>query len=425
MRRIKEYYITIIVIVMVIAVNLGAFASYITNIRFNLSEQTDSHVDDVMDEAVECINIKLEEQINTLDTLALFVTTLNSHNDSSEILEEALSEQKKKSGYSVLEVVSRDGIGEITGNNYSETKYFANALEGNTVMQEESNDDTVESVAIAAPIYEKDSDNVVAVLVAKMGVSTFSDTIELSSFSQNGKVFVVKKDGTLVSKSKDLSDANSINDILPQKQYESQLVSGMRSRNSGIIKYENDSATRYIGYSKLSYNKWYVVCIISSSAVEARAGDVETDVIVLGIEMGIMLFVLVVYLIYNIISVKNKGKMNLERYFITTKHSDSIMIDYSMAKNTMYCNDKWEEIFGYSLPKANVKEAVIEHIFKEDLGIYEENISKLTETQENVEFKLRALDKDGNTKMCTVKLFPICEKKGKLTKIVGLIESEE
>ena len=64
MRRLREHYITIILIVMVIAVNLGAFASYITNIKYNLSVQTDSHVDDIMDEAVECINLKLEEQIN-------------------------------------------------------------------------------------------------------------------------------------------------------------------------------------------------------------------------------------------------------------------------------------------------------------------------------------------------------------------------
>ena len=425
MRRLKEYYITIILIIMVIAVNLGAFGSYITNIKSNLSEQTDSHVDDIMDEAVECINLKLEEQINTLDTLALFVSTLRNHSDSDIMIKEALEEQKKKSGYSILEIVSADGIGDITGNNYSEEKFFKNAMSGDTVLLEETKDENVVAVVFAAPVCNSATGEVTSALVAKMDVATFSETIELSSFNQNGKVFVVKKDGTLVSKSEELSGANTINDIFPEKKYEERLISSMRSRNSGIITYESNDTTRYIGYSKLSFNKWYVVCIISSSAVEAKAGDVETDTIILGIEIGVILLVLIVYLIYNIVSVSNKGKMNLERYYITARYSDTILIDYSMAKDTMYCNEKWEKLFGYVLPKANVREALKEHIISEDIEEYEKNLSELAEKKEKQEFKVRVADKDGNPVLCKVKLFPICEKKGKLTKVIGFIESEE
>ncbi len=423
MKRIKENYITIILILMVIMVNLGAFASYITNTKSNLLEQTESHVDDIMDEAVECINLKLEEQINTLDTLALFVTTLNGHADSEDILKEALEEQKDKSGYDVLEIVSAEGIGEITGTNYSETKYFKNAISGDTVLMEKSEDGKVISVMFAAPVYAKDTEDVQSVLIAEMDVAQFSETIELSSFNQNGKVFVVKKDGTLVSKSEGLSKADSINDIFPEKKYEEQLISSMRSRNSGIITYETEDTTRYIGYSKLSFNKWYVVCIISSSAVEAQ--DVESDVVILGVEIGVILLVLVAYLIYNIVSVKNKEKMNLERYFIAAKYADTIMLDYSIAKDTMYCNEKWEKTFGYVLPKANVKASVKEHIIEEDIEEFDNNINKIIEEKTNVEFKVKMMDKDGNPKKCNVKLFPICEKKGKLTKIIGLVESED
>ena len=425
MRKIKEYYITIVLVVLVIVVNLGAFATYITNIRSNLAEQTNSHVDDIMDEAVECINIKLEEQINTMDTLALFASTMYKHPEDNNILDEALEEQRKQLKCSILEIVTLDGKGEKTGVDYSNENFFENAIDGKTVMQEISEDGTVNSVAFAAPIYDKNTDEVVEVLVAKMDVSKFSESMELSSFNQNGKVFIVKKDGTLISKSKGLSSANSISDIFPEKKFEEQLVSNMRSRNSGIITYEGDSTTRYIGYSKLLYNKWYVVCIISSSAVEANPQDITTDVLILGVEIGMMLLVLVAYLIYNIISVKNKGNMNLERYFIATKYADTIMFDYSIAKDTMYSNEKWEKVFGYKLPKANVKETLIDFVADEDKELYVEKINELMEKKENLNFEIRIIDKDKKTYKCSVKVFPIFERKGRITKIIALIEDVE
>lgn len=422
MRRLREHYITIILIVMVIAVNLGAFASYITNIKYNLSVHTDSHVDDIMDEAVECINLKLEEQINILDSFALFVSTLSSSEENSETIKEVLKAQQENLNYKVLEEVSSNGIGSVTGENYSEKKYYQKAMSGEEVLVEKTENDRVASVIFAVPVYEIDTDNVKSVLVAEMDVAVFSETIELSSFNQNGKVFVIKKDGTLISKSKGLSEANTINDIFPEKKYEDLLISSMRSRNSGIITYENDDTTRYIGYSKLSFNKWYVVCIISSSAVEASADDVETDTVILGIEIGIIFIVLVVYLIYNIVSINNKGRMNLERYYIASKYSDNILFDYSMAKDTMYSNERWEEIFGYTLPRANVKEEVKKHILSEDMEIYEENIQRLVKDKEKQEFQIRVMDKDEKSILCKVKLFPIGAKKGRITKIIGCIE---
>lgn len=423
MRRIREYYITIIVIVMVIIVNVGAFAAYITNVNASLSGQTDAHINDMVDEVVECINLKLEEQMNALETLSVFVSSVNKYEQAEEILNDVFKEQSESIGYSMIEIVNAEGVGKTTGDNYTEKKYFKKALEGKTVMLEETEGESIVSVAFATPVYN--GENIEDVLIAKMNVEVFSDTIELSSFSQNGKVFVIKKDGALVSKSKGLSEAQTINDIFPEKKYEEKLISSMRSRTSDIITYESENTKRYIGHSKLAYNSWYVVCIISSNAVEANVGDMETDVIILGVEIAFILLVLVVYLIYNIVSVKNKENMNLERYYIASKYADTIMLDYSIAKNTMYCNDKWNEKFGYMPPKANVREAIKQYISEEDIEKYEEKIDLLIKDNKKSTFSIHILDKDNNAKACKIKLFPICAKKGRVTKIIGLIESEE
>lgn len=424
MKRIKEYYITIIVVAMTVVVNIGAFASYVSNIKSSLAKQTSLHVEDIMDDLVVAINLKLDETVNTINTMAATVSSMNIHGADDNFIYNILQDRKEKSGYSVLELVGADGTGLVTGDSYAGKDYFEDAMKGKTVIREEAQGKTIPDMAVAAPVYAEDGETVELALIAVMDVNTFSEKIGISSMNQNGKVLVVRRDGTLLSRTEGLANANSINDIFPEKTYEDKLLSSMRSRDSGTINYEG-TTRRYIGYSRLSYNKWYVISIISSGAVEAGADDVETDVLVLGIELGFILLVLFIYLVYNVAGIKKRERMNLERYFIAAKYADIIMLDYSVVKDTMYCNDKWKKTFGYSLPTTGVKEGIKKYIFGEDIEKFEENTKKMTDSGGRVRFRARMLDKDGRPLECIIKMFPIYEKKGKLTKVMALIESEE
>lgn len=424
MKRIKDNYITVVLILIVIAVNIGAFGAYVNNVKYSLASQTETHIDNILNEAVECINLKLDEQMNTIETMSRFITTLSSHENVNDILEEMLNGQKERYGYSLLELVPADD-GEAKGNEtYSEEEYYKNALKGKTVIVEEMNEENVTDIVLASPVYTYEGE-IGGVLVAKMDSSTFYRTIEIPSLEQNGKCFVVKKDGTLISKSENLMAVSKINDLLPKKEYADSLLNGMRSRTAGIINCQSEGQSRYIGYEKLSINKWYVVSIISSDAVEASVSDMETDMVILGVELGFILLVLIVYFIYTIISRKNREKMNLERYFIAAKYADTIMIDYSIAKDTMYCNEKWKNLFGYTLPKSNIKENLMEHFYSEDREKIINNYKELIDNNTEKHFSARVLDKEGNPVKCSFKLCPICEKKGKIVKVIGFIETED
>lgn len=424
MKRFKDNYITVVLILIVIAVNIGAFGAYVNNVKYSLALQTETHIDNILNEAVECINLKLDEQMNTMETMSSFITTLSSHDNVNDILEELLKRQKESYGYSLFELVPA-GNGETEANKaYSDKEYYKNALKGKTVIVEEINEGNVTDIVLASPVYT-DGGEINGVLVAKMDSNTFYRTIEIPSLEQNGKCFVVKKDGTLISKSENLMAVSKINDLLPKKEYADSLINGMRSRTAGIISCQSDGQNRYIGYEKLSINKWYVVSIISSDAVEASVSDMETDMVILGVELGFILLVLIVYFIYTIISRKNREKMNLERYFIAAKYADTIMVDYSIAKDTMYCNEKWEKLFGYTLPRSNIKEKLTEHFYSEDREIFINNYKELIDNNIEKDFSARVLDKEGNPVKCSFKLFPICEKKGKIVKIIGFIETED
>lgn len=424
MKKFKENYFTIILILIVMAVNIGAFGAYVNNVKHSLLVQTETHIDSIMDEAAECINIKLDEQKNTVEMLSQFITTLGSHENVNEIFEEMLLTQKEKSGYNVLEMVPITSGKSKNDTDYSEKEYYKNAIKGKTVLVEEMEDGNVTNIVMATPVYDNNGE-IFAALIAKMDSAAFYKAIEISSLEQNGKCFVVKKDGTLLSKSENLSGVSKINTVLPDKTNADSLINGMRSRNSGVITSESGGVKRYIGYEKLSFNKWYVVSIISSDTVEASVSDMETDVVILGVELGFIFIVLIAYLIYTIITRKNREKMNLERYFIATKYADTIMIDYSILKDTMYCNEKWEKLFGYQLPKSNVKEKLMDHLYEEDREIFINKYKELIENNRETGFCARVLDKEGNPAKCSFKLFPICEKKGKIIKIIGFIETEE
>lgn len=418
MKRFKDNYITVVLILIVIVVNIGAFAAYVNNVKYSLSIQTQAHVDNILNEAAECINIKLDEQINTMEMISQFITVLSGYEDGNDILQEMLTSQKESSGLSLLELVQEDN------DTFSDKGYYKNALKGKNVIAEETNEGNVTDIVLATPVYGYDGE-IKAVLIAKMNSDTFYRTIDIPSLEQNGKCFVVKKDGMLISKAKNLSSVSRINELLPGKEYADSLINGMRSRNAGIISSQIDGKSRYIGYEKLQINGWYVVSIISSASVEASVSDMETDVIILGVELGFILLVLIVYFVYTIISRKNREKMNLERYFIASKYADTIMMDYSIAKDTMYCNEKWEKLFGYTLPKSDIKEKVIKYFYPEDREIFINNYRELIDNNIETEFTARVCNKDNNPVKCSFKLFPICEKKGKIIKIIGFIETED
>lgn len=424
MKRLKDYYVTIVLIIIVIFINIGAFGSYISNVKTNLGEQTDSHIDDIMDEAVECVNIKLEEQLNMMKTLTMFAGSLYQGNNDKllSIFEEFKDEREME----VLEVVSIEGSGELSGVDYSEDDFYLEALEGKTVMKEKVDEDGLSAIYLASPIYfSEESDAPDKILISRVGISKFSDYINISSVNNNGKVFVVEKDGTLISKSNELKSVSGIDEILPESKYEKLLINSMRSRNSGIIKYEGQTSDKYLAYSKLDYNKWYIVCIISSLSVEANISDVTNDVIYLGIEMAVMLIALVGYLIYNVFVVRSKGNMNLERYYIVSEHSDAVIFDYSVLKDTMYCNEKWEETFGYALQKENVKSVIKNYIHEDDIDLFNKNMENLFSEKAPVRFQCRIYDADKKPVFCLMKAFPISEKMGKITKVIGMIDKIE
>ena len=107
---------------------------------------------------------------------------------------------------------------------------------------------------------------------------------------------------------------------------------------------------------------------------------------------------------------------------MVSKYTEDIIVDYSCVKNTLYCNENWFKIFGYELPKVNVKESLKQFIYKDDQDFFMEKIEQIKQSDELVPFKCRLLDSEGKEIVCICKLFGIKDNMKKLIKIVGVIE---
>lgn len=119
------------------------------------------------------------------------------------------------------------------------------------------------------------------------------------------------------------------------------------------------------------------------------------------------------------------NKINKRRYFLMSDQMENIVFDYSVKKNTIYCSEKWQELFGYKVELENPQEEMLKYVFEEDKEKFTQSIEELKNGQEKIEENVRILDKDGQAVECHIKLFAIKAKKGKIAKLIGVIDKAD
>lgn len=422
MKRIKDYYVTIIVIASVIIINIAAFALYISNINKDIEKQTETHLAEMMEEVSTCVELKVEETIHELEMTAYYIGM--AENYEQEDIKNNILKMTKKSGFSSFDIINTSGIGleENGSRDYSGMKVFKRVMEGDVSITDTSDaDGNVNGIRFSIPIVNEDG-NVNGVYLVECSLDEFSEFLDLDSVSTKGKAFIIKSDGTVLSKKEDSSIQN-VSDILNNKNHVSTLKSYMKSKKSGVVGFENGKdSKRYICYSKTNFNSWEIITVVSSSSVEANISDVTDNFVFLGIIIGVMLILLIGYFIYTLVAVKSKSAINLRRYYMVSKYIEDIIFDYSCVKDTLYSNENWEKIFGYELPKENVKGQIAEFIAERDRQLYQDKIELVRNSDELVQFKCHIFDKNKNEIECICKIFRIKDNINKLVKIVGVVE---
>ncbi len=422
-KNLKRYMGSIIITICILLINIGVYYNFYTSTYDNLNQQTQIYLNDQIEEASECVNIKIEERLNTLEALSLFIGSYKSVTDSNVI--QVMDAQTSIDGFSDYDIVGLDGKGlEEKGSiNYVGEKFFDKTLEGkNSIVAVDDEYGNLNSIVFAVPIYQ--DEDIKGMLAVHCTPEEFTNFVDVITFGNNGNVFIVKQNGELLSRGNGLDEVESISQILSDHgKAASKLISSMKQKSVGNVVYGEGTSKKYLCFSRISYNKWYIVSIVSAENVEEQTTLIQSDGQVFIIEMGAMFLLLIIYFIYLVASHIKNGQINKQRYFIATDNSDTVIIDYSVKKDTMYCNDKWKAIFGYELPKADVKETINKYVYEEDVDKFNRKIGRLNKTNDFVKFSIRLIDENDNPITCLVKLYAIKGFRGKITKILGIIET--
>lgn len=423
MKRIKEYYVTIILIAAVIIINIAAFALYISNINRDIQKQTEEHLVDIMEEASTSVELKVEETIHELEMTAYYISM--SDNYLEETTYANIVKMTRKAGFEKFDIISADGTGleENGSKDYSEKKFFSKVMNGSvSILDISDSEGNTKGVRFSVPI-RNEADEIDGVYLVECDLDSFTELLNLDSVNSKGKAFIIKSDGTVLSRKTDSSIRN-VSDILDNEKNVKTLKNYMKSKKAGVVGFANGKdSKRYICYSKTNFNSWEIIMVVSSSGVEANISDVTDNFVFLGVIIGVMLIVLIAYFIYTLVSVKSKSAINLQRYYMVSKYTEDIIFDYSCVKDTLYSNENWKKLFGYELPKESVKEKMEEYVAEQDRAFYREKIEEAKKSKDGlVQFKCSILDQDKNAVPCICKIFAVKDNMGKVIKIVGVIE---
>lgn len=418
----KRYAVSIIITFMILLINIGVFYNYYTNTYDNLKEQTNTFLNSIVEEASQCVDIKIDERFNTLEALAMYVGTYSNDNYSN--VTEILDAQLAIDGFSHYDIIDLYGRGlEEKGSIlYADFSFFEKVVKGQNVLFDFINSNyNINAIGFAVPIYR--NEEIQGVFLTLCSYDEFSSFTDIGAFGQNGDTFIVKQDGTLLTRGNGLDEVENIKLILADDERSANnLISSMKQKTLGNVSYGSGNHKRYLCYSKTSYNKWYAVTIVSADTVEEHTTLIQGEGITLLVEIGIMFVLLTIYFIYLVASHIRNSRINKQRYYIVTDNAETIMFDYSVKKDTMYCNDKWKDIFGFELPKSDMKSIMTKYVYEADIEKFEKRVGRLNKTNDYVKFSIRLLNDKDEPIPCLVKLYAIKGFRGKITKILGVIE---
>lgn len=415
-KKFKQYIIAITILL----INVLAYIQYTGNINKRLEQQTETHLQALIDETTECINIKLEERLGTYEAVATFIGNLEDA-DIEKVVK-TLRNQADSAGYTDFDLISIYGQGyKSKAFTYSDNECFKKALEGKSCLEAKTDVyGSIKGINYFIPVYGRDG--IGGVLLIYSSLEQFTAYTDITDLSEYGSVFIAKQDGTLLSRGYGLDEVENVKLILGNDKSATKLINSMQSRKSGYISFGPGEAKKYICYSRTDFNKWYMVSIVPAQSVEATNEDIKTDGTVFFFEIALLTVILMIFLVRLVFSESKGNQLNRQRYHFVTKYAECIIIDYSCAKDTMFCNENWKKLLGYEPERKELKADITRYIAEEDKERYNQIIDVLRKEKEFVRFQAGVVNEQGEVVNCIFKLAAIKTKRGKLQKVVGLIE---
>lgn len=417
--------LTCLVLIAVVASVGYVFNLYSEKINSKVSDYKNQYLSDVMDESAERIAAKINENFSALEVLSLLIGEYEDIT-SSEV-DQMLSQHINGITANKYNVIKKDGtsIKPLNQENYIENSHIEKALKGSGAISDiiVSEDEMMREIIFVVPIYN--GPQIVGALELSYNLETFAKLTGDVVLSKKADIFIIQKDGTLVSRPETATSGANIFSILESIMVdEGSVIKSLRNNIekdlTGNLVIGEDKYKRYICYNHIPENDWYVVTIMSANVVENDIYIVSELAVELG-KMIIAVFVLlIIYLMIVYLRTIMNTRLNYKRYRIVADQSSSIIFEYNYDKDRAFHTSKWREKFGYEPFETNYIENMTKEdvIVPDDVEAFESLFQQLRQGRSLVEKEIRIYDKDKVPRWILMKATAI-RKHGKIKKIIG------
>lgn len=253
---------------------VGAFVSYIRELDEMLREELSATLQKMSAQNVLIIETEIRSQRNALTEIAehIGMMDLGQKGEVTSVLREV----NERYSFKRMGVIAPDGEAYTTDGqtkNFSERLFFQKSMQGADAISERLTDyfDKKDIIVFSTPIYQKDE--VAGVLFATYSVDILRNILNVSSFE--GDAYLVNRRGDILVNNGEKSEEGFQNvfDRMDKGERDRLTAENLRWEmehgGEGNMKLQ-DGKTRYLQYSPLKYNDWYLINVISAKSIESN-----------------------------------------------------------------------------------------------------------------------------------------------------------
>ncbi|MGX8852254.1 sensor domain-containing diguanylate cyclase [Amedibacillus sp. YH-ame10] len=357
---------------------------------FDYAFKNDMHTSDYIHNMAEKVNNNLSLTLrNKLKDTELILTSLalqaSAFDDIEDpVMMDVLYEQSVADNYLNLSITTTDGITThaINGEteNTSDRAFFKEVMSGKIYVSNKtfSNSKNNDFVVMSVPIWK--NDKVIGIIGSTIDTNMFTNFLQMSMSDEGQNAILVEKDGTIISKTKDVASDNFfsglMSSVLEDKSSLKKIEEDFANKKSGIIHYSFEGNKQLAYYCEIEDSDWMIVSIFPHRIISSQVDKTYNNTLLFTVKLIILLIValfLIAY--YERKATKEVQVINQQLdAIIDNTPGCLIMYEYHNRKNIKFLNDEFANLSGYSKTE-------FEQTFDNDLAliIHPEDIKELQE----------------------------------------------